>query len=203
MAERISWNMRGKIVIACSCDWGCPCNVNARPTLGHCEGGWTWQIEEGKYDETPLAGLHFSLYADWPGAIHEGNGVATALIEERADATQREALRAIVLGEVGGPWAVFRGTFTTVHGPAFVRYETEFETQLPRVRAGDAVELETTFITNPVTGAPAHPRIVLPEGMLVKDAALLATRRFAVRDGVRYDHSGKYAAFAYFSYAGP
>jgi hypothetical protein len=26
---------------ACNCDWGCPCQFNAKPTHGNCEGvGW-------------------------------------------------------------------------------------------------------------------------------------------------------------------
>jgi hypothetical protein len=49
-----------------------------------------------------------------------------------------------------------------------------------------------------------HPRIVMPEGLIVKDAALLATTRFVVTPNhVRYDHSGKYAATGYFQYVGP
>ncbi len=196
------WTMKGRIVIACNCEVGCPCNVNGRPTLGHCEGGWTWRIEAGSYGNTKLDGLHLSLYADWPAAIHEGNGVASAFVDESGDESQRDALRALVVGEAGGPWAIFHKTFTTVHGPKYVRYETDF-TELPRVRAGDAIDLSTEYIRNPVTGATIHPRIVLPEGLLVKDAALVRSTRFAVKDGIAYDHSGRYASFAFFEYFGP
>jgi hypothetical protein len=45
MAEK--WQLSGKVLVACNCDWGCPCNFNARPTTGKCEGGWTWQIDRG------------------------------------------------------------------------------------------------------------------------------------------------------------
>ncbi len=71
------------------------------------------------------------------------------------------------------------------------------------MRAGEAMELATEPIRNPVTGAEAHPRAVLPEGMIFKDGALLASSVFRVRDGVAYDHSGKYAAIAAVEYAGP
>src|SRR2546429_691559 len=101
---------------------GCPCSVNGGPTVGHCEGGWTWWIEAGKYGELDVSGLHLGLYADWPAAIHEGNGVATALVDERASDAQRTALAGMVVGDAGGPWAIFRKTFTAVHGPAYVRY---------------------------------------------------------------------------------
>src|SRR5438876_742683 len=108
--------MKGTLVIACNCDYGCPCNVNGRPTTGKCEGGWTWQLEQGIYGDVKLSGLCVGLYANWPAAIHEGNGVATTLIDERADAAQRDALRALVEGRSGGPWAIFRKTFTELQG---------------------------------------------------------------------------------------
>jgi hypothetical protein len=60
------WNMKGTLIIACNCEYGCPCNVNGRPTLGHCEGGWTWQIEQGVYGDLKLDGLNLGLYCDWP-----------------------------------------------------------------------------------------------------------------------------------------
>ena len=84
MAE--SWHLSGKVLVACNCDWGCPCNFNARPTTGKCEGGWTWHIDEGSYGDIKLHGLSFSVYVNWPGAIHEGNGEALVLIDSRADA---------------------------------------------------------------------------------------------------------------------
>jgi hypothetical protein len=203
VAIATKWTLKGRVLIACNCDWGCPCNVNALPSKGNCEGGWTWEIEEGAFGETKLNGLYLSLYCDWPAAIHNGNGVGTALIDERADATQRKALATLVEGGAGGPWGVFRKTLSTLHGPTFVRYEANFGGELPGFKAGETVECTTAFIRNPVTSATSHPRIVLPEGMIVKDAALLASKRFIVRDGVKYDHSGQYAAFGFFAYTGP
>ena len=205
MAETMTaWMVKGEVVIACNCEVGCPCNVNGRPTFGHCEGGWTWRIEEGRYGDVPLGGLHLSLYCAWPAAIHEGNGVATFLIDERANDAQRTALRTLLHGGAGGPWAIFRKTFTTVHGPRYVGYTVDGVSKLPRVRAGDALVLETEYITNPVTSETIHPRLALPEGLVLKDAALVRSARFAVADEhVRYDHSGRYAAFGFFQYFGP
>jgi hypothetical protein len=39
------WRVKGTMLVACSCDYGCPCNFNTPPTTGDCEGGWTWHIE--------------------------------------------------------------------------------------------------------------------------------------------------------------
>jgi len=35
----MAWSVSGNVVIACNCDYGCPCNFNALPSHGTCEGG--------------------------------------------------------------------------------------------------------------------------------------------------------------------
>ena len=79
----MAWSMEGTVLVACNCDYGCPCNVNGLPTTGKCEGGWTWHVEEGRYGETSLGGLNLSIFAEWPGAIHEGGGRAVSFFDER------------------------------------------------------------------------------------------------------------------------
>ena len=51
-----AWHLNGTIVIACNCDYGCPCNFNARPSHGKCEGGWVWVIEDGEIGGVRVAG---------------------------------------------------------------------------------------------------------------------------------------------------
>ena len=29
----VRWKLSGKVLVACNCDWGCPCNFNALPKL--------------------------------------------------------------------------------------------------------------------------------------------------------------------------
>ncbi len=197
-----AWELKGTVTLACNCDFGCPCNFNARPTQGHCEGEWTWHVAAGRYGDTKLEGLNFTLAADWPGAIHEGNGVALILIDERANEAQRRALERLVRGEAGGPWAILSHTLATVHGPKFVPYHVKLDGLRSSVRAGAELELEMQPIRNPVTGAEVHPRILLPEGFVWKDGSVGASKVFRVRDGIAYDHSGKYAALSPFEYAG-
>lgn len=204
MAERTAWRMKGQVFIACNCDYGCPCNVNGRPTYGKCEGGWVWRVEEGTYGDARLDGLVAGTFANWPKAIHEGDGVAMYLIDERADEAQRSALRTLLEGQAGGPWAIFRKTFRELHGPQFVRFSIDSDGQLPALRAEGVVEMATEFIRNPVTRETIHPRLALPEGLVVKEASLVASSKFVVTDDhVRYDHSGKYAAHGFFQYFGP
>jgi len=199
-----NWMMKVQVIVSCNCDYGCPCNVNGRPSTGKCEGGWTWHIEQGADGDVRLDGLNIGLYCNWPAAIHEGNGVATYLIDERADEPQRAALRVLLEGNAGGPWGIFRRTFSELHGPRYVRYEVDGDTNLPRVLAADALAVDLEYIRNPVTGETIHPRVVLPEGLVVKEAALVGTKQFKVKDDhVSYDHSGRYGAFGFFQYFGP
>ena len=198
-----SWHLSGKVLVACNCDWGCPCNFNARPTTGKCEGGWTWHVDEGTFDETRLDGLNFSVYVNWPGAIHEGNGEGILLIDERATGHQRAAIEVLLGGTVGGPWQVLGWTWPKVHGPYQVPYDVVFDGVTTRIRCGEHVEVECGPIRNPVTGAESYPGITLPQGIIIKRGELGATTRFRVSGGIEYDHSGQYMAVGPFEYAWP
>ncbi|MGH7468263.1 MAG: DUF1326 domain-containing protein [Longimicrobiales bacterium] len=193
------WQLNGNIIIACNCDFGCPCNFNARPSHGKCEGGWVWAIADGQVRGVRVAGLALALYADWPGAIHEGGGRAVSYLDDRANAQQQDALTRLVRGEFGGPWGIFINTYQ-LEGPAPARFDIQFAEYDTKLRIGDAVALELKKIRNPVTQAEVHPEMILPEGLVVKRGRLAASKVFQVRDGIRYDHSGQYAAFGPFTY---
>lgn len=198
-----NWHLTGKVLVACNCDWGCPCNFNARPTTGKCEGGWTWHIERGAADGLALDGLSFSVYANWPGAIHDGNGEAMLLIDERATPAQRAAIEELLSGKVGGPWGILGWTWPKVHGPYTGAYELNFDGVHTRLKCGDYIDFEGGVIRNPVNGNEARPSITLPEGLILKQGDLGASTTFRVRNGVEYDHSGKYMAVGPFKYAWP
>jgi hypothetical protein len=196
MALRLS----GDVLIACNCDWGCPCNFNARPSRGYCQGGWIWTIDEGEADEVTLAGLGAAVFAKWPGAIHDGGGRATCYIDSRADDRQRGVLTRLVRGELGGPWGIFHKTYDLA-APVSAAFHVDRAQYGSRATIGDVVELQLETIRNPVTRADAHPEIVLPEGLVVKRGAVAASTVFRVTDALALDHSGQYAAFGRFDYA--
>jgi hypothetical protein len=197
------WKLKGTVVVACNCNYGCPCNFNALPTNGKCEGGWIWHVDEGSFGDTSLDGLTFSVLVNWPGAIHEGNGEGLILVDERGDDAQRKAMETLLSGEVGGPWGILAWTWPTVHGPKPVAFEVELNGIESRVKAGDSLEVESTTIKNPVTGAEVHPGAVLPEGLVFERGDFGASKVFRVQDGISWDHSGQYTAVAPFEYAGP
>ena len=160
-------------------------------------------MEQGSYGDVKLDGLSFSVYVNWPAAIHEGNGEAVILVDELADDAQRAAIERLIEGKVGGPWGILAWTWPKIHGPYATAYELSFDGVNTRIKAGNYLEVECGPIRNPVTGSESYPGVVLPQGIIIKRGDLGTTTRFRVSDGIEYDHSGKYMALGPFDYAGP
>lgn len=195
-----TFRLAGDVLIACNCDWGCPCNFNARPSRGFCQGGWIWTFERGQVDDVAVDGLGVALFAKWPGAIHEGGGRAACYIDARAKDAQRTALTRVVRGELGGPWGLFIRTYDLAP-PVFAPFDVHLAAHGSRATIGGFAELELQTIRNPVTKAEVHPEMFLPEGLVVKRGNLAASTVFRVKGEFAYDHSGQYAAFGRFEYA--
>jgi hypothetical protein len=199
----MAWKLKGTVVVACNCDYGCPCNFNALPTTGKCEGSWTWHVDRGVFGDTSLDDLNFTIAVNWPGAIHEGNGEGVILVDERADQAQRDAIAELVRGGVGGPWGVLAWTWPTVHGPKPVPFDVHLDGVNSRVKAGDSFEVVSETIKNPVTGAEVHPGATLPEGIVFKEGDFGSSTTYRLSDEVAFEHSGKYTAVGPFDYNGP
>lgn len=197
------WQLRGHVILACNCDFGCPCNFNGLPTTGKCEGNWNWHIEEGSYGDVALVGLTFAASVNWPGAIHEGNGEGVVVIDERADERQRAALLTLLSGQAGGPWKIISTTISKMHEPQFARFDVKVDGFNSSVHAGKHITLDMAPVKNKVTGAEVHPRAILPEGFVFREADLGTSSKFTISGDVSFDHSGKYAAAAPFEYQGP
>ena len=195
------WKLKGTVLVGCNCDYGCPCNFNAPPTQGHCEGGWVWHIEEGSFDGVDLGGMTLAVFADWPGAIHERDGKAIALYDERADERQARALEALLRGGEGGPWGVFINTYELT-GVKRAPVNLEIDAERSRYKIGEIAELQMEPIKNPVTGDETRSAVALPKGLVFKEGWCAASTVFRVSDGVSYDHSGKQAEWAPFKYSG-
>ncbi len=198
-----AWALNGHVILACNCDFGCPCNFNALPTTGKCEGNWNWHIEQGKFGDVSLAGLNVSVAVNWPGPIHAGNGEALVVVDERAGARQRQALIALITGAAGGPWKIIGTTIGKVHGPLFAPFDVTVNDFTSSVKAGSYITLQMQPVKNPVTQVEVHPRAILPEGFVFKEGLLGASSAFKIAGPVSFDHTGRYAAVAPFEYQGP
>ena len=104
-------------------------------------------------------------------------GTASPSCSSTSARTIGSATRSLTLtrGKNGGPWGILAPTWPTVHAPKFVPYEIEVKGIETRVKAGGSLHVESTAIKNPVTGADAHPGIVLPEGIIFKRGDLGAS----------------------------
>ena len=101
--SKLKWKVHAYFLDACNCDWGCPCQFNAKPTHGNCEGVAGYHIVSGIYGtNVKLDGLNMALIASWPGPIHEGHGTASFYIDNRANENQFEAYRTLLRVEQEG-----------------------------------------------------------------------------------------------------
>jgi hypothetical protein len=110
----VEWMIEGPKLGGCSCDYGCPCEFNGRPTRQSCEGLEGHLIERGYFGDVRLDGLIVGARYRWPGAVHEGGGVVQGFIDERANPAQREALFAILGGKEQEPTTVFNSYGSTI-----------------------------------------------------------------------------------------
>lgn len=163
------WRLEGEWLKNCTCAYGCPCDFNAPPTYGECKGILGMRITQGHFEDIHLDGLSFFVIVHFPGPLHEGNGQAQPIIDERASPEQREALLTIMSGQhsaEGSLFHIFNLIVTQLHDPIFapVTFEFDQSARTARLHIPDVVTTEVTPIKNPVTGQPHHIQVVMPEG---------------------------------------
>ncbi|GGG33451.1 hypothetical protein GCM10010964_21680 [Caldovatus sediminis] len=166
---RTDWRLQGEWVKNCSCAFGCPCDFNARPTNGWCKGMLGMRIERGHFGQTRLDGLSFFVTVDFPGPLHEGNGTAQPIVDERATPEQRDALFQIMSGkhsDEGTLFHIFGLICPKILDPIFAPIDVEFDmdARTARVAIPGVLVTETQPIRNPVTGAPHRIQVVMPDG---------------------------------------
>jgi hypothetical protein len=200
MAER--WTIRGPEFANCNCAWGCPCQFNAPSTHGRCEAVAAGRIEEGRFGDVVLDGLGWCLLLWWPGEIAEGNGREQAIIDERANPAQREALRKILHGEATTPGAthfyVFNSTVSEVLDPIYARFETleiDVDARRARVSIPGYVDATGSPIVNPHSGEEFRARIDLPNGFEYR-LAEVGTGASRTTAGIELSLAGTYGQFS-------
>ena len=170
MSKYIEWSMQGLEFSNCNCSWGCPCQFNGMPTNGNCSAFCFIQIDKGRFGDVPLDGLRWGILGAWPSAIHLGNGTFMSVIEERANAKQRQALEAISHGKETEPgtliWQVFSATVTkllpTLYKP--IDLSVDYVARTASVNVPGVLQGRAESIRNPVTGAPHQVKVTMPTG---------------------------------------
>jgi hypothetical protein len=155
-----AWSLRGELVLSCSCTVFCPCTLSlglAPPTEGYCQ---TWagiRIDEGRFDETDLAGVKVGLIIEIPGLMSRGNWTAGLYVDDRASIHAVKALTRIFTGRAGGSThllSILVGHFLGVQQAPIV-YRTEGETRI------FSVEKIIDGAVTPITGKQKDEPVVI------------------------------------------
>lgn len=195
----IDWAIKGPKIAACSCDYGCPCEFNGKPTEGLCEGLECMRIDDGWFGDVRLDGLKVAAVYRWPGPVHEGGGVLQGFIDSEAGEPQVEALMTILGGKEQEPTTLFNiygATIAEELEPVFapIEFHSDIEARRGGFRIEGYLELELEPIRNPVTGAPHRARIVLPEGFEFREAEV-ASGTFIANGDIALRRRSRYGAF--------
>lgn len=153
-----NWRLKGDWFDLCSCNIGCPCVFGANPSSGTCEGVLTWIIREGNYGDVPLGGLNAIIISAWTGNVLERNRHFGFLIDDRANAAQRDALERIFTGQVGGHFAAWRDLTEQQMGVQFVPIKVTFSDEKWKVEVPGMIDGE---------GAP-YRNLMVPDGKVCK-----------------------------------
>ena len=130
-----AWSLRGELVLSCSCTVFCPCTLSlglAPPTEGYCQ---TWagiRIDEGRFEDTDLAGVKVGLIIEIPGLMSRGNWTAGLYVDDEASIHAVKALTRIFTGRAGGSThllSILVGRFLGVQQAPIV-YRVEGETRV-------------------------------------------------------------------------
>ncbi|NML95749.1 DUF1326 domain-containing protein [Novosphingobium olei] len=196
------WNLKGRELVNCNCDFGCNCQFGGLPDKGHCQAVFGMAIDVGRHGDIDLSGLNIAAVFHWPGPIHEGHGECAAFVDERASAQQRNALLTIMTGGDTDPFAtvfaVFASTIETMHEPRFhsIDFDVDVEARKGHLRIAEHVDMRGEPIRSPVNGAEIRAQIRLPEGFEydVAEVGSGTSRSFVP---MKLDHAESYGQFAH------
>ena len=196
----VDWSIKGPELSTCNCDWGCPCQFNALPTRGNCRAVVAFRVDKGHFGDVKLDGVKAAAVLAWPGAIHEGHGEALAIVDERADERQREAILKILTGQETEPFAtifsVVAAMTEKLHEPLFkpITFETNQEERVGRFAVDGVIDVKVEPIKNPVTKQPHRAKVVLPHGFEYREAEY-ASSTTKTMGAITNDWTGRHAHF--------
>jgi hypothetical protein len=196
-----AWAIKGRELVNCNCDYGCPCQFNAMPTTGNCEAAIGYQFDEGHFGDVKLDGLRAAAVYHWPGPVHEGNGKMQLIVDESANDAQRSALIRIMQGEETEPmatvWAVYASMCSTKLDPLSraIDLEIDVENRVGRIVVPGVFETTGEPIRNPVTGNIHRARIDLPDGFEYEIAEIGSASTKATGD-IKLNLENSYGQFA-------
>jgi hypothetical protein len=199
----MTWRIAGRYFESCNCEAICPCRMvggvpGGRSTYGVCFGALSWLVDDGHAGDVDLGGLAAVLMMRYDDDEPASPWSVVLHVDERGDDTQREALRRIFLGELGGddvlrlPWVRKARNVIAVRTSPI---EIEHERGAYALRVGSDVDVAAT---QPVEGEPV--RCGIP-GYHQPGTELYADRFLVDDDPFAWQLSGNCAFASRFEYA--
>lgn len=201
-----TWMIRSNSYANCNCAMNCGCQFNLPSTLGHCQFVGGGHIEEGNFNDISLTGLNWAFAIIWPGEIAEGNGKQLVVVDERADADQREALRKIVQGEAGAAgsnhFSVFGSTCTEKLDAQYlaIEFEVDIAARTGRMVIPGLIDTTGSPVMNVMTGDEYHMALTRTAGSFEFTYAELGQGKTTVQGAMAMEIDGGYAQFCEIHY---
>jgi hypothetical protein len=194
------WLMEGPYMKNCNCDPGCPCDFNANPTHGQCEGMAAMIVEQGHFDDVNLDGVKWALKYWWPGALHEGHGAAQPILDASMSPQQMQALGAILSGQNGGTFfGILAEIIDTVHDPliAGIDIDIDVENRRARCAVGDALETVTEPIESMAEDGGGYAiQVRIPGGFEYDEAEVAMATVLKGSGPIAFAHQNAHSSLA-------
>ena len=199
MVGQKNYFLKGTLLGACNCDWGCPCNFEVPPSYSFCEGMYVWYVEQGHYGEAILDGSTFAMYNKFPGAVHEGNATSVVMVDDRVPSELRPVIESLI--QEVAPFSIFLELTSNFLGFRYLPIDLRLQGIRSGVIIPDTLELQLGPMNNPVTGEDELATLNKPTGFTSKVQELCSAEALRFNhEGICFDHSGKYGEFSPFEY---
>ncbi|MFI5509661.1 DUF1326 domain-containing protein [Mycobacterium sp. NPDC051804] len=183
------WHLQGDWFDVCSCKLPCPCSFAQEPTHGDCLFTLVWHVGGGHFGGVDLSGLNVVSLGEFTGNMWVGDPNAKMrlmfYIDERTDDAQREALKRIFTGEVGGWPAKFASLIEELRGIEYapITFDAADDLAYWRAEIPGKVDLRVVALTGPTAdpnrrvttsnapGSEVGPGQVSTWGVVEKDKA--------------------------------
>lgn len=197
-----TWSLSGDYFETCNCEAACPCVFLSEPSHEECNVVVAWHIERGTYGDTQLDGLNVALAVNSPGNMAQVKWKAAVYLDDKADASQQEALTQIFSGQAGGHPAMLASFVGEIVGMSKLPITFTKDGKGRSLKLGSvgsaAIQpiegqggAEITVNNHPLCISPGHPVVVHRSSELKLNDA-----------GFNWSFAGKTGFSAPFSYQG-
>ena len=139
----MAYRITGHSTEFCSCHATCPCAFGQAPDRGRCNGVFSFHIESGQADGVKLDGTYAILVASFgPDPWTSGGFQAVLILDSNCSGAQRDAIKGILTGKMGGDAAGLAGLISDLKGIVEAPITYKHDKGHITVSAGDLVSAE-------------------------------------------------------------